>query len=63
MSKNVETAKNCKIALWRSEPQFEAVQIRYVTAGIVGLNQSQAAMATLYGIGLACYPCFGPSGS
>ena len=47
------------IVLWRSEPQVEAVQFRYVTAGIVGLDRSKqsspAAMANLYRVGHASY--------
>ena len=53
--------------LWRTERQFQVVEFRCVTAAIVGLNCSQqssrAAMANLYRLGHACYPCFGPSGS
>ena len=56
-----------QIVLWRTEPQFQAVQFRCITAAILGLDQSkqssQAAMATLYHVACTCYPCFGPSGS
>ena len=56
-----------EIVLWRTEPQFQAVEFRCVTAVIVGLDCSKqsslAAVATLYRVGRACYPWFGMSGS
>ena len=56
-----------KIVLWRTEPQCQVVEFRCITAATVGLDyskqSSRVAMATLYRVGRACYPCFGPSGS
>ena len=56
-----------KCAVTYTEPQFQVVEFRCVIAAIVGLDYSKqslrAAMATLYHVGRACYPCFGPTGS